>query len=110
MTKKYLFLCIVFGIFFQVNVFAQDHVVQVAAFSEPVELELATKPVIELLRAPSLPGNVSSRIAADTRDRRGDAPSSRALMSWHHATSRKKKLGVIIVSSLTTTSSSSCYH
>lgn len=39
MTKKHLFMYIVFGVFFQVNVFAQDHVVQVAAFSEPVDID-----------------------------------------------------------------------
>ncbi len=39
MNKKHLLLYIVFGILLQVNVYAQDHVVQVAAFSEPVDID-----------------------------------------------------------------------
>lgn len=39
MNKKHLLMYIVFGVFLHVNLYAQDFVVQVAAFSEPVDID-----------------------------------------------------------------------
>jgi outer membrane protein OmpA-like peptidoglycan-associated protein len=39
MNKKHLLMYIVFGVFLQINLYAQDFVVQVAAFSEPVDID-----------------------------------------------------------------------